>query len=151
RVPLPTYAFQRERHWVDFRPSPRSSESPRDAAAWASWLHAITWKHVDSPVRSSSMAADWVIFADRDAAAGRLADALTAEGCRAIVLRPGSSYERSAEGATIAPDSRADLDRAWNEFGLHGRAFNVVHAWALDAGDARDVSPSGRCRTACES
>ena len=43
RVPLPTYPFERERHWVDAALPPTVAKPPRQERKLADWLFAPTW------------------------------------------------------------------------------------------------------------
>ena len=100
RVPLPTYAFQRQRHWIE--PGHVVAASPSNAAngaglptrrAGEAWLSEPVWS--STPASSAPPAtATWWIVGD-DALAAAAVQALRAAGQRAVWLRP-SAGEGSA-------------------------------------------------------
>src|SRR5579871_595603 len=75
RVVLPTYPFQRLRHWIDLprksdRAARQASASPTDRRDnIADWFYAPAWKHsrllpTYAPDANKSMAGVWIVFAD---------------------------------------------------------------------------------------
>jgi acyl transferase domain-containing protein/acyl carrier protein len=151
RVPLPTYPFERQRHWVD---PPRGEEAraqrPGSARAAAA-LHAPSWTR-RALSRAPGGASDprWLVFVDRAGWGEALVRALRAEQDEVVVVRPGAAFEVGAGGDfAVDPSSPEDplrlveaLDRG------AGVPRRIVHLLGLDrtsfnAGrDAASAGPS---------
>jgi phthiocerol/phenolphthiocerol synthesis type-I polyketide synthase E len=75
RIPLPSYSFERERHWVDPPAQPTIAKPVRQENL-ADWLFAPSWKRDESIGRNRSALSDsWIVMARP----GRLATALLDE------------------------------------------------------------------------
>ncbi len=122
RVPLPTYPFERTRHWVDApahparrEPRPAGRREPED------WLHVPVWTRT-AVARSRRNGGPWLVIPDGQGLAGRLAEALIARGQRVTVdakagnngeapivvdLRPldaaGAGFEKARRSAFEGP------------------------------------------------
>nr|CAD19092.1 StiH protein [Stigmatella aurantiaca Sg a15] len=157
-VTLPTYPFQRERHWFklsrssaiqpvaavgarDLGPSPESGEAelPGD------WLYELEWKpwvaSVPVPERANSPR-QWLIFADRHGLGAALAERIEQRGERCVLVSPaqaGSGGEGTSGSATsrrmsVDPQNSADYRRVIQEaFAEGSEPAAVVHLWGLDA------------------
>jgi acyl transferase domain-containing protein/acyl carrier protein len=90
RISLPTYPFQRRRHWID---APRPASIPP-----ASDRYRIEWESV-VPVESTRAAdTTWLILADHAGVCDALAEALRARGHRCEIVRTGNG---DGSGATV--------------------------------------------------
>ena len=91
---LPTYAWQRERHWLDRwedwsgdasklvrAESARPDTADRD-------IYEISWWPVETPTADSSLPGVWFLVPDAGGAAEQLAELLRARGGQAIVTGP---------------------------------------------------------------
>jgi phthiocerol/phenolphthiocerol synthesis type-I polyketide synthase E len=75
RVPLPTYPFERERHWVEGLEQPPVAKPFRHENP-ADWLFAPTWSRDETPARKRRVLSDsWIVMARP----GLLTDAILAE------------------------------------------------------------------------
>lgn len=153
RVPLPTYPFERRRHWIDAGESP-TEVAGRDARVTTKnpdlsrWFYLPAWKPSVAPAAAStdgSWGGDWLLLADRRSPAwlSALAEGLTDAGCRIVRVEPGESFSWTDERATVAPgrtEEFADLVCALGERDL--RPTRVIHAWTLTEEDP--AAPSDR-------
>ena len=62
RVPLPTYPFERKRHWVDACASrTRPDRAPHRGAAVKDWMFAPTWTRDDRGIGASRLNGSWLV------------------------------------------------------------------------------------------
>ncbi|MBM0279710.1 acyltransferase domain-containing protein, partial [Micromonospora tarensis] len=85
-VPLPTYAFQRERHWLTPKPA---SPVPDDG-----WHYRVTWRPVPEP-QPATLDGIWLVAAPSAATAEPVIRVLTAAGA-----------EVRSVGRGVCPDDR---------------------------------------------
>ncbi|WP_437710906.1 SDR family NAD(P)-dependent oxidoreductase [Sorangium sp. So ce448] len=135
RVPLPTYPFERERHWID---APASEPEPaREATAErrpvAEWLYAPSWRRSPPIGERPTKPRRWLVFADRSRLAAALIEALEQRSNDVIVVSPGAAFAKVGAGRfQIDPSSRADHDRLLEEVSASGAAPpSVLHLWSL--------------------
>lgn len=108
RVELPSYPFQRKRHW--FAPAVIDSLVLREGAFEIVWEDAPLFTAASTPSR-------WLILTDRAGAGEQLAQAARAAG---------------HDVATLAHDNAVDLGRALQRFTSSSTPFHIVHMWSLD-------------------
>ncbi|MDT0267334.1 beta-ketoacyl synthase N-terminal-like domain-containing protein [Streptomyces sp. DSM 44915] len=123
RLPLPTYPFQRRRHWID----------PVAGPGGELWLP--TWRRRALPVhdldRRLRLAGPWLLLV-ADPVGEALADRLLRAGAETAVVRPGAALAALPDGDfTVA--GPADLARLPGE--LVGVPRTVLHAFGLAPGD----------------
>ncbi|MEW6742819.1 MAG: amino acid adenylation domain-containing protein [Planctomycetota bacterium] len=151
RVPLPSYPFQRQRHFVeregDSSAATRTpSELPREADV-GNWFYVPSWKrsarmpvngrpHLPGPV---------VVFNDHLGFGDLLADALRQHGAEVGSVRPGTGFanpsDRDWTVDPAAPESYAALASDWQGRGLLPRT--IVHCWNVSADGAADGDAGG--------
>jgi epothilone polyketide synthase D len=120
RVSLPTYPWQRERHWVDLKAEEQASIS---VDSTESGYYQLSW-----PVTPREEAASqrgipgaWLVMADRGGVGEAVAASLDAEGCSSVLVHAP---------ADNASDSHLQLAEA---LGRHDAWQGVVYLWGLDA------------------
>ncbi|UED82974.1 type I polyketide synthase [Streptomyces profundus] len=130
RLPLPTYPFQRARHWVE----PVATAPTGDA-----WTPA--WRRSRPPThdldRRLRAAGPWLLLV-ADPAGESLADRLLRAGAETAVVRPGPAFLALPDG-DFTVSGPPDLGRLTRS--LVGVPRLVVHATAL-ADDAEDPAPA---------
>ncbi|WP_433260472.1 SDR family NAD(P)-dependent oxidoreductase [Actinosynnema sp. CS-041913] len=154
RVSLPTYPYQRKRHWVDPDPDggmavakPRTGPLPLD-----DWFAVPTWRQLPPSPRPGSAPAEAVVIVAGERGAA-LADALRADGVSVTEAAPGDDIATDGvswvvhAGALDAEPAGVDIDAAWRaqETGFFG-VLRLVQALAgrAEGGDVRlDVLTSG--------
>jgi epothilone polyketide synthase D len=115
RVALPTYAWQRERHWVTVKPEERSVVT---AEASADLFLRLDWPEVPraaAPEQEQRVPGGWLVVGDGTGLAARMASALTARGARCAVVASAADREElqrrmvDALGTTEAWEGVLDL------------------------------------------
>lgn len=138
RMPLPTYPFARDRHWI--APG-RGMEGPADDSATAlvrpndvaQWLGRPQWVRRTASLAASSAPALWLVFTGALPIGAAVADALTAAGHHVHRVRPGSGYADSDGEYTVRPGGADDYEALLTSLPAGGASsLGVVHAWALD-------------------
>ncbi|HXU45857.1 MAG TPA: beta-ketoacyl synthase N-terminal-like domain-containing protein [Thermoanaerobaculia bacterium] len=142
RVPLPTYPFERQRHWVA-RAGAAESQAPPQAQTFAP-----RWRRAARPgARAEAPGGAWLVFARSEEGLGeRFAARLEARGERVFRLLPrpaGSGFARLGERAFgVRPAERndyAELFSALREVGELPR--RIVHFWTAETEGAEDDGP----------
>ncbi|HSI49090.1 MAG TPA: SDR family NAD(P)-dependent oxidoreductase [Ideonella sp.] len=126
RVPLPGYAFQRRRHWVE-----RSGGA--GTAAPAEVFHAPTWSRLPRP--DGARPVDWVLVLGElhCSLATAVFEQARQQGRAALWAQPGASFQRHGpQHWTLPFDSREALARLLTEaIAAHGPAGQVLHLASL--------------------
>ncbi len=134
RIPLPTYPFERRRHWIDPPlPGGVSGDDGRRRPKVEDWFYLPHWKPaVAAPAETLDGTGDWLILRDRFGVGDALARRLRARGNRVTSLSPADAFRWNGDEATLDPRREEDyrqLARALREAGRLPRA--VVHLWSL--------------------
>jgi acyl transferase domain-containing protein/acyl carrier protein len=145
RVPLPTYPFERQRHWI--MPVTPPTERPERVEPLtkrsdiARWFYAPSWRRA-APPRGGVVdpTATWLLFADDAGLAEVVARRLRRDGADVTTVVRGEKFTRLEEGGfTLGPDGRRDYDRLVAEL-TQGRPFpsRVLHLWSVAPETAPD-------------
>jgi phthiocerol/phenolphthiocerol synthesis type-I polyketide synthase E len=150
RIPLPTYPFERKRHWVEARraagqaiamPNP---ETQSVAAAIAAerrptldeWFQTESWLRSPMPTSKARFdGATWLVFGGQSALTSDVRDRLAGAGANVVLVERGERYERvKDEQYTVRPLERSDYDALLRDLHRHGaRLSGVMHLWNVDA------------------
>ncbi|KFE58867.1 type I polyketide synthase [Hyalangium minutum] len=138
-VPLPTYPFQRQRHWVEFTParSVASAPAPAAEADQEAWYHALEWREAPVPASPPAFSekGHWIVFADRGGVAKALTRQLAERGESYRLVRPlgaeGTGVDEVCVDPQVSEELEALLTRERQEAGRPLRG--IVHLWSLDA------------------
>ena len=142
RVPLPTYAFRRQRFWVE----PGTAAAQPVQAQRPSLFYAPVWKRT-LPLPPQAQAAGpqgcTLILGDANSFTDRLARTLRAQGAQVVVGLRGKAFARTAaQQYKLRPTERADHARLLREAEAEaGTVTQVFHLWSLDA-DQPAASPA---------
>ncbi|HKS06190.1 MAG TPA: SDR family NAD(P)-dependent oxidoreductase [Gemmatimonadaceae bacterium] len=150
RVPLPTYPFERRRHWlqpVRNAPVNASASTLQKNANTSEWLYVPSWKRTLARSISLYRAADpvdaarpWLVFADESGFSNALAERIARSGRDVIVVRAGTRFDDTNRGAIRIDPANAEhytqLVRALQAWQL--LPDRVVHAWCADDSAGRD-------------
>ncbi|MEZ6036430.1 MAG: SDR family NAD(P)-dependent oxidoreductase [Planctomycetota bacterium] len=147
RVPLPTYRFQRQRHWIEpgavlsaeGMPVP-STPTPPARLPESEWLRAPVWRHQELPSKVVAVErATWLLVGE-----GPLVDAFAAAlrqgGGHATVIAPGAAEARRGDAFVLPFADAAAWERALEAAGRLPDAgpapTHLLLAWPLLEGDA---------------
>jgi acyl transferase domain-containing protein/acyl carrier protein len=147
RVPLPTYPFDRKRHWVDAQPAAPVDKPTRGARPGKSvdeWLFAPTWSRDDARAATPSLTGSWLVLAPDGLLGAAVARRLTAAGATAIVVAHGSSFQRhDASRFTVRADVGEDMVAVVRDVrGAGGAVTGAIHLWSTAPSNGADIALS---------
>jgi acyl transferase domain-containing protein/acyl carrier protein len=139
RVVLPTYPFQRERHWVEprlDREAPKASAGPaRKKPDVADWFYVPAWKQSALPAapEPAKRGGRWLVFVDPVGLGERLAARLESEGAEVVRVAPGEAFSVKGERRYALSPGQGEQYRALlGELRAQGRfPEQVVHLWGV--------------------
>ena len=143
RISLPTYAFEKTRHWVD---PGRGGVAGDDAEAivmartadMTNWVESLGWDFAARSGTSPDLRGDWMVLAGDDALSTAVLARLARAGATVTVLRAGDSFAPIAGGFTLRPDAAEDFDALAEALpAIPGR---ILSLWALDPGQISAIS-----------
>ena len=139
-VPLPTYPFERRRHWIDPDRDAAPSSAVERTADESAWYYAPSWRNADA-IEGTARVGTVLVFADRDGLADAVVAPLQTTGRAAdvVIVRAGAAFARTGvheytidprrpeHYETLVQACRANHDAA---------VTHVVHAWSVASGAA---------------
>lgn len=141
RVPLPTYAFDHQRFWIEpgkqlFNAAP---ESRRATLAKMSniddWFYQPVWKKSEWPDRTESPTHEsgWLVFVDECGLGTQIADQLEAAGHDVTIVTPGYQFTQLGDSAfALDPRSRQDYAELVKHLSQNGGLpRNIAHFWSV--------------------
>ncbi|MFC4535374.1 SDR family NAD(P)-dependent oxidoreductase [Sphaerisporangium dianthi] len=134
-VSLPTYPFQRSRHWPE--PDPDAASPLTRAAPPGLLTYVPEWTRDGlrpAPDTAPAPAGRHLILADPDGIGAHLAARLRAEGGTVLEARPGDGYHRRGDLCTIDPADAGHYRRLVAELDDGPGPVSVVHLWSLVPG-----------------
>lgn len=135
RVPLPTYAFRRRRHWAD-APASVAPAAPAGPPAPADRFGVPGWAQAAPVVAPVPVSGPVVVVADAGTPGDALADRLVAGGDRVVRVRAGAGFEWPAADEVVVDPAERD-DWSWLLDGLAESGLppaRVVDATGLTGG-----------------
>jgi amino acid adenylation domain-containing protein len=140
RVELPTYPFERKRHWLDARPSaqePAVRGALVKRADVGSWLYVPSWTR--SPGRRGPRAEDvagrrFLVFSGNSGTGDRVCRELAARGALVARARSGDRFEEHGDHTfSVAARSTPDYERLFASLRRADRLPDVIlHFWAME-------------------
>ena len=142
RVPLPGYAFERQRYWRDFegmqQGRPQSNSEKRKSVA--DWLYTPSWRRTErfGTVAGDQTAREVLVFCDALGLGSRVAAALRAAGDQVSTVEIGDGFAaREGDSFAINPALDEDYDKLLAALSAAGRLpTHVVHGWSLGCAPA---------------
>ncbi|MEX0582113.1 MAG: SDR family NAD(P)-dependent oxidoreductase, partial [Sneathiella sp.] len=138
RVSLPTYAFARDRHWIEPGTGRKSEtgETEEETAVHLTrkenpddWYVTKRWDLAPIPPAERRSGGGWLLFHGGDPVSDALVTALQARHEKVTLVRPGDGFSRDGEGYRLAPDVAGDYDALLSEF--TEIPANIVHCWPM--------------------
>ncbi|MFE8601584.1 type I polyketide synthase [Archangium violaceum] len=127
RVPLPTYPFERQRHWVELRASPSAPVGSLEKRTdLSSWFYLPVWKESVPPIAPKPTAGAkptaWLLLTDGAGLGARIAEHLRKQGAEVVEARLGRAFRRTgADTFELAPTREAHA-ALLSELRTEGRA-----------------------------
>lgn len=149
RIPLPTYSFDHQRHWIEPGKALYASAAAADGAAASAkvmrssnindWFYRPEWKKaplVDSAAPAARRC--WLIFRDSEGLGAEIADQLHTMGQDVITVDRGDHFQGLSETHyVINPGDRTEYDSLVAALIENGRIpQKVLHLWTV----ARDAA-----------
>ncbi|MFL5346855.1 MAG: SDR family NAD(P)-dependent oxidoreductase [Hyalangium sp.] len=137
RVSLPTYPFERVRHWYT---PPASREHPSREVSrrrdMADWFYVPSWKRTPLPRPDTRQGqhASWLVFCQDRTLAGAVSEALAREGRGSRTVSPGPEYrELDEHHVELVPSSPEHLRQLLQRLAERGEApAHVLYLWPLE-------------------
>lgn len=140
RLRLPTYPFERRRHWIETDSKVSSNSTAPDTSDNPSeWLYAPSWRRMPScGSQVPQPGSQWLVLASGPGPAQALAPALRAAGARVAVAGLGTGFARDESGGyTLAPGCSDDYSALLADLATRGAwPEHIVHAWSFNGPDA---------------
>lgn len=145
RIPLPTYAFQRQKYWIE--PGKVSNERPKDVSVIErtenldDWFYQPVWRQTSSPrlPKNISTASPVLMFMDDAGVGERLAERLEHRGVEVLRVHEGDAYYSANESSYyLSPEQgREGYDQLVRDLVAHGKApARLVHLWLVTANES---------------
>ena len=139
RVALPTYPFERERHWVERGKGvgvaaelPREDDGRRREVA--DWFYVPAWKKTEPlSLPAVKRVESWLVFTDGQGLGARLAERLQRSGHAVLTVAAGERFaKRGATSFTVDPHNLEDYRSLLQEARALG-AFpdTIAHLWGV--------------------
>ncbi|MBU3916861.1 type I polyketide synthase, partial [bacterium] len=136
RIPLPTYPFERRRHWLEAkaRPRPSSEKIPNIG----DWFYLPTWKQAYHKDRFNeklelTYAMKWLIFVNQQGLGAEMAETLRSYDQKVIEVAIGDAFKQiNDETFVINPKKRSDFEQLIEV--LSEKGFipqKIVHMWTV--------------------
>ncbi|GGA98205.1 type I polyketide synthase [Allosediminivita pacifica] len=138
RVSLPTYPFERQRHWVDPAEQPAASSDDLPGNGFvtgqtgAPFLSAPTWMTAPADGTDAEISGRWLVLADTPEVAGEFGRSLKEAGAEEIVPVLPASVPRAGAPALARPGHVEDLKAALA--GGKDPVAGIVMGWGLEPG-----------------
>lgn len=144
RQPLPTYCFDRERHWIDpVVQSEGSREWEEDAVRRddpSDWQFEPIWKR--QAVSPSAMRSGTALILEDQVGLGQqIARRLRADGRRVVTVKPGDRFRRlSDDSFCVDPGSRCHFSQLLDCLSAEeSLPAQVYHGWLVTGADGRQA------------
>ena len=146
RVPLPTYPFERQRHWIELTNQGLSVRgcpaTPGKRPDIADWFYVPSWKRSLPPRtwRAGELAEEkhsWLVFADSCGVGSAMVKRLRRKGQEVIQVDMGDDFARLDHGTyCINPGRQKDYDALLQELVAAERVPGIIaHLWNVTPND----------------
>jgi len=152
KVALPSYPFQRERHWLKTGCAERRSAArrwqPASAEDWSGWLYAPQWREWDWAAQDAAQATvgkPWLVFEDRQGV-GRAWASLAGHLSHGFVRWGLADDKPEAGGGSVDLEQADPFSSLISQWDL-GVYEGLLYAWPLDAQMTEAVDACGLADT----
>lgn len=148
RISLPTYAFEKTRHWVEpGRGAAASADAAEPAAVlaripdMAGWVEVLGWETAPLSGASADLRGPWLVLAGADGVSDAVLARLRAAGASVTVLRAGTGFAPTSDGFALRPDMAEDFEAL--AVAMPDIPARILSLWALDPGMSDTVFAGG--------
>jgi len=138
RIPLPTYPFERQRHWIEAGVNapvskPANTIPDADAPKDQPFFHRRVWTKSPAEKAVPSQRECWLVFLDETGLGSEIARQLRTGGYEILEVAAGGHYTRSRSGSyAIRPGMRSDYDQLLKDIAKHGQLpTQILHLWPI--------------------
>lgn len=146
RLPLPTYPFELQRHWVelpesDFSKSHTSPMPDGKRPNVAEWFYRPVWQEASLSFkeRIQTSHGPWLIFADQTGLGEQVANLLKKMGQRVVCVFSGTAftYEKDAQIYTLQLQEKDDYMALCKSLAEQGHLpETVLYCWGMESQEA---------------
>ncbi len=130
RVPLPTYAFEHKRFWIDAdraRPEVPPASAPSINESRDLSFYRSVWRPAALTFAPTSASGCWLVFNEGLGLADRITARLKAMGQDVVLVEPGPDYRQLEEASyTVRPGERSDYDALVADMIQSGRSVRQI-------------------------
>jgi acyl transferase domain-containing protein/thioesterase domain-containing protein/acyl carrier protein len=136
RLPLPSYRFDHQRHWIEpglsLQAAPTLEERLARHADMTDWFYEPVWQRAARPT-PEPLEGPVLVFEDEAGLGEELARQLREAGQVVTRVRPGKAYAQRGDGSfTITPDAAGDYDRLFAALRTSGALpSRIFHLWSV--------------------
>ncbi len=140
RIPLPTYAFQRQKYWVEANNNTWVAESEQKRKTDVNeWLYAPSWKRAGVSSKDDEARESWLIFKDNKGVLESFGKALEKHGHQVNYVSPSLSFFKQDNVYYIAPKEQSNYQKLIDSLRQENRLpKHVVHGWLVDSMESFD-------------
>ncbi|HEX8572391.1 MAG TPA: SDR family NAD(P)-dependent oxidoreductase [Allosphingosinicella sp.] len=132
RLPLPTYPFERQRHWIDPPSDSGAPEASEGRRPIRRWFELPYWKPSAALPSDPLSGEQWLVLADSGGAGEALAARLRSEGKTVVTAAAGDGFEEGIGAFVLNPADEADFPRLVKALRARGAIPDtIVHLWSL--------------------
>ena len=152
RVVLPTYPFERKRHWIDARAAGPRVDTALRKSDLGDWFYVPSWKQAfplaAGPAAESNGRSRWVVFDDGAGLGVRVVDHLARTGRQAVFVASGDQFSEGAGGRyTIDPANSEHYVALFKSLKDTNRLPDAIaHFWGVTAEPPAEPVDSARCQ-----
>ncbi len=136
RIPLPTYQFDRQRHWYEagaqLAVADGAGDDPERSDDISEWQYEPVWARSFLGARGVREGAA-LVFEDAQGLGRAITDRLRKAGRDVVVLRAGDRFGRLGDGLfCVSPASQGDYGRLFEALSAEGRLpTEIYHCWLV--------------------
>lgn len=136
RIPLPTYPFEKRRHWqeIDNKPHTSSNKNPNIG----DWFYLPTWKQAYHEDRFNEEleltdGMNWLVFTDNQGMGIEVAEILRSHDQRVFEVKIGKGFKQlNKEQFVIKPKNRSDFEQLVALFEEQNFVpEKIIHMWTV--------------------
>jgi len=142
RLPLPTYPFERQRHWIEAHERssilPRIVDDSSKRKEIAEWFYLPTWKRAPlgtSRQHEGNSDRKWLVFSQDGGVSQTIAEVLAEKLDSLVRVKIGEEYAQIDDVTfTLDPDQPSDFDALMSALHTQGKMpTDIVHTPCLDS------------------